>query len=472
MSVGKVIVKVKGLANDLEFPDWMSPEQIKKAISNKLRLKNADKHFPETGYTGSTHDIKAFDGSLANPEGDWGRGTYISNSIDDVNYNYAREDGADLTQRIELRAEQLAYEPQSEELLAKYGATKKDYQENTMEIARKIARDEIAGKSKGVVYPLRYNKDDLAVIDGQNSTYLEGRDYYNEAKEEILEEADDLGIDVNNEWELEDAIDERRWELQENDYDGLYPTIEYALRRGGAEDSDIPKIMDHIQDDIADGSVNIGTLDEAIRGNVFDAYTDDGSLASSGEISARVLENLGYKGVIDKTVNKKFGSQVEFGRPMQGMDEDTVHTVIFPSHENKIRSWFAKFDPEQLASKDITKALAPIGVAGLMSEKDASAADQMGLIPQSPLLNQPMKASAEPRTFTEYTDDMIRDMLLDSGVISNPETAQDNAETINMLLGATGILGAMQLGSDVGTFANWIKEYIERQTSGYDLELQ
>jgi len=60
-------------------------------------------------FHGSTHDIDAFDANRTNPESDFGQGIYSSNTIDDVNVNYAGE-GPDLTQRIDREAERIASE--------------------------------------------------------------------------------------------------------------------------------------------------------------------------------------------------------------------------------------------------------------------------------------------------------------------------------------------------------------------------
>ena len=87
-----------------------------------------------TWYSGSTHDITEFDGSLANPLNDWGRGSYASNTVDEVSQNYAGV-GPDLTARIDQTADQVAdwlYEMGPEEraeTLAEYGLTPEDYEE-------------------------------------------------------------------------------------------------------------------------------------------------------------------------------------------------------------------------------------------------------------------------------------------------------------------------------------------------------
>ena len=66
-------------------------------------------------------------------------------------------------------------------------------------------------------------------------------------------------------------------------------------------------------------------------------------------------------------------------------------------------------------------------------------------------------ASPDPyETFTETSDDLIADML--GGVISDRFERQRAAENLNMILGSTGILGGVQMGSDIGIGARWLQD--------------
>ena len=115
---------------------------------------------------------------------------------------------------------------------------------------------------------------------------------------------------------------------------------------------------------------HLSDLDEAIRRNASDAYDDMGELVSGGGISAQVLQNLGYDGVIDNTVNAKFGKGRQYGGGMAGMDENTQHIITFPGKENKIRSKFARFDPNKLDSKDILASMPPAVAASYLLRKE------------------------------------------------------------------------------------------------------
>jgi hypothetical protein len=311
--------------------------------------------YTKDAYTGSTHDIREFDGSIANPQGDWGRSTYASTSIDDVNANYARSDGADLTSRIASESERVADELSDypDDLLDEYGFTMDDYLSDEAGIAEAIAKARLVGDaSEGVVYPLKINTRDYATLSGDNATVLRQPDFRGEA-EGYLDRAD-----YADDWEYEDALNDRMYELMSESEDSLSNRIVEALRNSDAyqNEHEIDAIMEALADDLYD-DLYVRDLDSAIRENITDAYDEyTGDLLSSGEISRQVLGNLGFKGVIDNTVNQKFGSGRRYGTGMEGVYPDTEHIITFPSNENTIRSVNAEFDPSKINSSDILAA--------------------------------------------------------------------------------------------------------------------
>ena len=64
---------------------------------------------PKVVYHGSTHEFDRFDPTIGNDEGFYGKGLYFTDSKVDVNANYASQSGPDLTQRIEMRAEEILH---------------------------------------------------------------------------------------------------------------------------------------------------------------------------------------------------------------------------------------------------------------------------------------------------------------------------------------------------------------------------
>ena len=124
-------------------------------------------------------------------------------------------------------------------------------------------------------------------------------------------------------------------------------------------------------------------VDEILR-DVFDQAVeeDTGNDMATGEAVRRVYEELGYDGIVDKTVNKKFGELRRFGRPMGGIGRDDYHVIAFDSSQIKsadpatyddqgnVIPLSQRFDP---AKKDIRFALDVDEGAKLSAIKDPKA---------------------------------------------------------------------------------------------------
>ena len=333
--------------------------------------------FTTPAYSGSTFDIRAFDASIANPESDFGRGAYATTSPLDATANYAGM-GPDLTNRVQSESERLADylvedEYELEEALSDVGLTLQDFYDDEAAALEAIARSRLVGEAPGgVTYPLRINTQNYAVIGGDNPTVIrQERDYFEEARQSLGEGAD------------EDEVFELADDLQANDPEGLYARIREALSDTDAyqEEDAINSVLEDIQDDLVEGEVRVQDIDAAIRKHITEAYDENtGDMLSSGEISAQTLKNLGFEGVIDNTVNMKFGTERRgFGGAklpgMTGVTPETQHIITFPGFERNIRSQFAAFDPEQTGSSNILAGLGGAGVvgAGLMAPEEASA---------------------------------------------------------------------------------------------------
>jgi len=329
------------------------------------RMARADDMFPTETYHGSTHDIKQFDATGANPESDWGPATYTSTSIDDINPNYAGE-GPDLTSRIDQEADRVAYEilDGGEDILDEHGFSVGQYEADEEGIARIIARKRIKGGSEGVVYPLKINTEKYANIGGDTPTYIEMPDYRAEAMEEIKL------ADYADEWDYEDALQEYVSDLEATDMN--HPIIEIRDELlNVANDDEVSDAISRISEEMYDG-IDATRLDQIIRESISYPEGPNGEMLGSGAASARVFERLGYEGVIDNTVDLKFGSSRAAGKRMEGVYPDTVHIVTFPGFEKNIRSKFAKFDPAKKNSANLLAggAAAAIGAGALMNRDE------------------------------------------------------------------------------------------------------
>ena len=357
----------------------------KLAEGAQTRMARArDTNYTTDTYHGSTHDLTDMDASKTNVEGDWGQGIYSSSNIDDVNENYAGV-GPDLTARIEQQKDRLKDDILDEieknglettlqrysELLNDSVSTKfindiEKYRDNDQgfaeDLADIVARKQIKGSNDGVVYPLKQNTEGFATIGGKDRTIVEGRDYHAEAREEIQRS------DYDGEYDYEDAVEEYAFDLMNSDYDTNYQKVlEVIDKRGGGVS------VDDLADAFEGDSVDLTKLDEIIRKSQIYAEDDAGNFIPNGAVSAEILQNLGFKGVIDNTANAKFGSARDRGRPMGGMDEDTVHYITFEGAENQIRSRNAQFkDP---TSKNILagSAATAVGVGTVLAPQDAEA---------------------------------------------------------------------------------------------------
>ncbi|HOV59000.1 MAG TPA: hypothetical protein PLN91_14070, partial [Rhodanobacteraceae bacterium] len=143
-------------------------------------------------------------------------------------------------------------------------------------------------------------------LGGEGETFLTLDESYNEETEEYGEATGTL-------LEFADA-------LREVADDGRYL------------DADAEQAIGELMDGaFEDGGVSLSKAIQTLKSSEGLAYATDedneGRLASS-EIIRLALEHMGYDGIIDTTVNDKFGTGKKRGG-MRGMHEDTVHFVSF-----------------------------------------------------------------------------------------------------------------------------------------------
>ena len=355
------------------------------AAARKITNEN---DYDYEAYHGSTHDITEFSVEGAEEKSDWGAGTYSSNSIDDVNANYAGL-GPDLTSRISLEAEEIEFNLQErfveegrEKVLKDLRRTIPKFDDEIKEMgidleantdsllsvrfSKILAKNNLTGGSQGVVYPIKINTKNYAVI-GEGGTRWEGKaidDYAEEARSDL-----DIA-DFADQDEFEEAVMDRTYELQNEDLDGAYPTLVSALEEAGIDmKHDADNLLTRQMDNTIEGYIDLTELDRNIRES---GIFNDEDL-TGGPLSTKVLQALGYEGVIDRTVSKKFGADSGRLNTMPGVDYGTEHVVTFPGNEKNIRSIFARFNPEFAHSKNITAGIAALSTAGLLAPEEADA---------------------------------------------------------------------------------------------------
>tara|TARA_R110000803_G_scaffold100268_1_gene168380 strand:+ start:2552 stop:5380 length:2829 start_codon:yes stop_codon:yes gene_type:complete len=306
------------------------------------RMQRAkEQGFDRDVYHASTHDIDAFDLNKANPESDMGAGIYTTTSPYDASENYSDLTGADLTQKIEMRAEQLEYDL------------------GDMDKAREAAKAEIYGEASNVM-PLKARLENpVHVGGGDETTWLEMNqrefdveDYMDEAKlnieradyddvadykEALTDAANDLGIEDSYNFEPEGKLIDFMESLRNS-----------AEIHGG----DASKSIDEIYQAGMDGGINADDIMEIIRKDegLMDAAGESGELMNH-EIMRQAFEDAGFDGIIDSGVYNKWGHGSGRQKAMEGMEYDTQHVIPFKPEQ--LRSPNATFDPKKINDPDL-----------------------------------------------------------------------------------------------------------------------
>lgn len=256
------------------------------------------------GYHGTTHDFTIFDRSKGNAEGNWGKGFYFTNNEDDADVNYAGE-GPDLTNRIELLAENMEWMDGYEDM---------DYEQRLEE-----ARKQLAGDNPHVI-SAAIKMENPVVFDsrgGQDETYFDYNENYNEETEEYEGEPTGKLVDFVEAWD--DVLSD--WEWEGNNVSPA-EILEYANYEG----------------------LTATQLEDKAREILAYVENSEGQVAT-GEFLRQVFERMGFDGIVDNNVNQKFGSQRRYGRGMDGVDYGTTHVIAFQPNQIKQADPFT-FDDE------------------------------------------------------------------------------------------------------------------------------
>jgi hypothetical protein len=264
------------------------------------------------GVHGSTHTFKEFDPSKANPESDLGKAIYISNTPDEVGVNYAGE-GPDLTGRIERKAE--TYMGMVEDELSSYGLSEDATQQQIEAKSYELARNELVGEGPQTYRVFAKFKNPVVVGEKFKSIDdFRNRGGKKETNFEMMFD-EDAGTESGTLVDLLEQVDEVAYNFEFVDVDKVK--------------SDIMEAADY---DSIGAQELIKTMKESE--GLMDTMDADGELAN-GEFVRQVFEGMGFDGIIDLSVNEKFGSQRKMGRSMEGMNPDTIHYLAFKPEQIK-----------------------------------------------------------------------------------------------------------------------------------------
>lgn len=287
-------------SGDTETAERMVREYAKEQFPNTA-VKDADGELIPMYHTTTSGRFNEFDKSRLSPEGDSGAGIYLTNTKDDSVRNYGSAEGPDVKNKIERLAEQL-YE---------YG----DFEE--YDDALEAARNEV------VKEPAEYD----TFVNVEKPVYV-GRGKNGEPETNLMDDImDDFESEIergdyDTEDEFEDALMYEREEYLADKID----EIAYAVEDIGYDADGIRKaVREAFQEGMDYDRLTFDDLKKSLNEHYLE--NEDGQMISN-EVARAITEELGYDGIIDYNVPNKF-------RNMDGVNEDTFHTIVFDSNQVK-----------------------------------------------------------------------------------------------------------------------------------------
>jgi hypothetical protein len=260
-------------------------EMVKKAAEEAFKdsvIRDDDGNLLKV-YHGRVSEFNIFDREFASIEGDMGKGFYFSSQEDDVDSNYANVEGPDLTNKIARLAERIEAEQDI------------DYDE-----AEKKAREQYIKSEPNTVEAYLNVKNPAIISNDNDGTYLEYNENYDE-------EADEYGDPEGSLVDFVEAL-----ESAAEDYESFGPV----------------NFWEALGDSIYDGEISLKDAISLLKENIIDELSDENGDLAINEVIRQAIEDIGFDGIIDKTVSEKFTN-------MQGMYSDTTHYIVFDSSQIK-----------------------------------------------------------------------------------------------------------------------------------------
>jgi hypothetical protein len=276
-----------------------------KAWFGDSKIVDADGQ-PQVMYHGTLGDFKSFDKQRAQVEGNWGAGFYFTNDSEDMSHNYAGH-GPDAENKIESMADEIEGQ---------------DDFEGDHDEARRRAEKLMAIQHEGAAIPVFLKMEKPFKVGGKGETFLDYDSGYNPETEEE-------GTQSGKAFELVKEI--RRL--------GQY--------EGFSNRKDIDRFADGLFEHITEGEgIRASELEDLARESDDLAYVEDenGKFASK-ELMRQALQNIGFDGIIDNRVSKKFH--------FMGLKPTSAHYIVFDPHQ--IKSAIGNrgtFDPKSTAITD------------------------------------------------------------------------------------------------------------------------
>ena len=258
------------------FKKWAGDWENDPANASKVLDENGEPLVVHHGTVGGEFYI--FNRDFASIEGDMGAGFYFTNSSDDVGRNY-EGGGPDFENKVARLAERI----QADEDI--------DYEE-----AEKRARDELFTEANlfDVFLDMKYPAE------VKNTILFTDEDIEGEI-------TDDIADDDTEAWD----------EARENALDDLASRVIDRIEEEGY-DVDRGSLGEIIFEAYYEGGINIPALKEKLN-NLY--IEDDEGNQAGNEVLRLMIDELGYDGIIDSTVSKKFKGM--------NLSPDTTHYIVF-----------------------------------------------------------------------------------------------------------------------------------------------
>ena len=318
-----------------EFKEWSGNGEVVESEDINDHEFKADTPTVVKVFHGTTHEFSVFDALRGNMEGQFGAVNYFTSSESDAEVNYAGE-GPDLTNRIDQRAEQIEQEledadPDDIAEMAEQHELEFDPESETYpeDLPRAVAAQELSGGQDQTLE--LYVRVDNPFVIGENAEWIE---FIDDAEVRSLaidrvSEDQDVSVEEINENidDYEDAIDEVRWEIQEEQEHPLVDAINEVASRHDVEASDLAGEVYELGE-----SATPETIEALIRGNEEISYAEDpetGVLINS-QLIAEIIEEMGFDSIILKNAEQRFSTME--------MESGTSHVHIFDSGKTNIKS--------------------------------------------------------------------------------------------------------------------------------------
>lgn len=268
------------------------------------------------GYTirgdhGRVSKFTIFDRNKANPEGNWGQGFYFSNNEEDVENNYATVDGPDLEAKIEREVEKRINQAEVNE----------DGEVDEFAI-REAVENEFITSEPNVVHAAIKMDNPFVVGHGMVEIGEDGLGHY---------DMEETYLTVEYETDEEGEID---YDFEPT---GTLVDLVKALNDELSAYEWVNVNADEILSNNIDG-MTAGQFEQEARellSPYIDSLVNDNTEIMSSEIIRAAIERAGFDGIVDNTINQKFGSARRSGRAMEGVDRDTRHYIAFQSNQIK-----------------------------------------------------------------------------------------------------------------------------------------